>query len=105
MVKIVSKSLGEKYYKQKGYVKEVVDDYCGVIVTNAGAKIKLDQNDLETVIPAIGRKVVVLKGKYKGEEAILKQLNVESFSADIEFVDDGYKKTLPYECFSKKYES
>ena len=105
MVKIVSKSLGEKYYKQKGYVKEVVDDYCGVIVTNAGAKIKLDQNDLETVIPAIGRKVVVLKGKYKGEEAILKQLNVESFCADIEFVDDGYKKTLPYECFSKKYES
>ena len=105
MVKIVSKSLGEKYYKEKGYVKEVVDDYCGVIVTNAGAKIKLDQNDLETVIPAIGRKVVVLKGKYKGEEAILKHLNVESFSADIEFVEDGYKKTLPYEYFSKKYES
>ena len=50
MVKIVSKSLGEKYYKQKGHVKEIVDDYCCIVVTNSGAKIKLDQNHLETVV-------------------------------------------------------
>ena len=50
MVKIVSKSLGEKYYKQKGHVKEIVDEYCCIVVTNSGAKIKLDQNHLETVV-------------------------------------------------------
>ena len=50
MVKIVAKSLGEKYYKQKGHVKEIVDDYCCIVVTNSGAKIKLDQNHLETVV-------------------------------------------------------
>jgi len=103
MVKIVSKSLGEKYYKQKGFVKEIIDDYCGIIVTNTGAKIKLDEKHLETVIPAIGRNVVILKGRHKGEEAVLAKLKVEDFSADLE-LKDGSKKTLPYEHFSKKYE-
>ena len=103
-VKIVTKSLGDKYYKQKGYVKTLVDDYTAVvIVSSTGAKLKLDQSHLETVIPAIGRKVRILNGKYKAEEGVLKELNVEDFSAKIE-LKNGDTVTLLYEHFSKKYE-
>jgi len=44
MVKIVAKSLGDKYYKQKGHIKDLVDPYTGIVVTQSGAKLKLDQN-------------------------------------------------------------
>ena len=103
MVKIIAKSLGDKYYKQKGHIKELVDPYTGIVVTNSGAKIKLDQNHLETVIPAKGRKVVILKGKLKGEVATLHDLNIDEFKADLITMFDE-KITLPYENFSKKYE-
>lgn len=54
VVKIVAKSLGDKYYKKKGYIKELVDDYVGLVVVNdTGAKLKLDQEHLETVIPQV----------------------------------------------------
>ena len=54
VVKIVAKSLGDKYYKKKGYVKELLDDYVGLVVVNdTGAKLKLDQEHLETVIPQV----------------------------------------------------
>lgn len=50
-----------KYYKKKGVVEQVVDRYVGVIsmldADVKGHKLKLDQSQLETVIPAIGGKV------------------------------------------------
>ena len=103
MVKIIAKSLGDKYYKQKGYIRELVDPYTGVVVTNSGAKLKLDQSHLETVIPAKGRTVIILRGKRKGYDGILKDIRVEEFKADIE-ISDGEILTLPYEDFSKKYQ-
>ena len=39
MVKVVAKSLGEKYYKKKGYIKELVDDYVGLVVMNDTGKL------------------------------------------------------------------
>lgn len=109
VVKVITKSLGEKYYKQKGHVRELVDKYTGIIVVSStGAKVKLDQQHLETVIPAVGRRVLILNGKHKGEEAQLEHLIVEKFSADL-LIKSGSSKnetiTLPYEHFSKKCES
>ena len=46
VVKIVTKSLGEKYYKAKGHIKEVVGDdrmAAVVVLNNGGGKVKLDQ--------------------------------------------------------------
>ena len=38
----------------QGYVKELVDDYVALVVLNdTGAKLKLDQEHLETVIPQV----------------------------------------------------
>ena len=108
VVKIVTKSLGDKYYKQKGYVKEVVgDDKLAAIVVliSSGTKIKLDQSHLETVIPAIGRKVLILCGTFKGKEAILTFLDVDHYSARLKVTENGEKISLPYEDFSKLYET
>lgn len=108
VVKIVTKSLGDKYFKQKGYVKEIVGDdkmAAVVVLISSGTKIKLDQSHLETVIPAVGRTVLILCGRYKGKEAILKTLDVDHFCAKLKVVDNGEKISLPYEDFSKLYES
>jgi DNA/RNA-binding protein KIN17 len=44
VVKLVAKSLGEKFYKQKGVVVEVIDKYQGKIkLLETGEKIKVDQ--------------------------------------------------------------
>ena len=37
---MVTKSLGDKYYKKKGWVKEVIDDFAAlVVITETGAKV------------------------------------------------------------------
>ena len=39
-MKVVTKSLGDKYYKKKGWVKEVIDDFAAlVVITETGAKV------------------------------------------------------------------
>merc|ERR1712241_160836 len=104
VVKIVTKSLGEKYYKAKGHIKEVVGDdrmAAVVVLNNGGGKVKLDQSHLETVVPAPDRSVLVLMGKHRGEEAVLKSLDVEKFCAKLKLVETGEKISLPYEHFSK----
>ena len=55
VVKVVTKSLGDKYYKKKGYIKQVVDNFTAVVcMLDSGHTLKLDQAHLETVIPAQG---------------------------------------------------
>ena len=100
-MKITTKSLGEKYYKQKVEVIEVVDRFKALVKSNQdNSKVMLDQNDLETVIPAVGRQVLVLSGKYRGYKAILENLDVENFQASLKLCDKNTLVTLPYEHFS-----
>ena len=55
MIKIITKKLGDKYYKKKGVVVEVKAKYTAVVkLLDSGEKLKLDQTHLETVLPAIG---------------------------------------------------
>ncbi|XP_032077352.1 DNA/RNA-binding protein KIN17 [Thamnophis elegans] len=106
VVKIITKKLGEKYYKKKAVVKEVIDKYTAVVkLTNSGDKLKLDQTHLETVIPAPGKKVLVLNGGYRGNEATLLGINEKSFSATV-LIESGALKGrqvdgIPYEDISK----
>ena len=101
-MKITTKSLGEKYYKQKVEVIEVIDRFKALVQsTQDNSKVMLDQNDLETVIPAVGRQVLVLSGKYRGSIAILEKLDVQNFEARLKLCDKNLLVTLPYEHFSK----
>ncbi|NWI13343.1 KIN17 protein, partial [Crypturellus soui] len=89
IVKIITKKLGEKYHKKKAVVKEVIDKYTAVVkMIDSGDKLKLDQTHLETVIPAPGKKVLVLNGGYRGNEGILESINEKTFSATIT-IDSG----------------
>ena len=106
VVKIITKTLGDKYYKKKGYIKEVIDDFAALVVMNdTGTKIKLDQAHLETVVPQEGREVVILWGEFQGETAILKSIDTDKFCASLRLNSGKYtgdKVKLPYEQFSKK---
>ncbi|XP_070610555.1 DNA/RNA-binding protein KIN17 isoform X1 [Erythrolamprus reginae] len=106
VVKIITKKLGEKYYKKKAVVKEVIDKYTAVVkLANSGDKLKLDQTHLETVIPAPGKKVLILNGGYRGNEATLLGINEKSFSTTV-LIESGALKGqqvdgIPYEDISK----
>jgi DNA/RNA-binding protein KIN17 len=65
VVKIINKKIGEgKYYKQKGVVKAVLssDEFVGDVLLPCGSVLRLDQEDLETVIPKVGGAVLVVNG-------------------------------------------
>lgn len=84
VVKVITKSLGDKYYKKKGVVKDVIDKYEGVIeMIDSGDRIKLDQAHVETVIPNVGRTVKVVNGPYTGATASLLEVNFDSFCCKI----------------------
>lgn len=55
-MKVIHKKL---YYKQKGVVEGVQEQYTAVVrILDSGDKVKFDQAHLETVIPAIGERRV-----------------------------------------------
>ncbi|KAF6723306.1 DNA/RNA-binding protein KIN17 [Oryzias melastigma] len=107
VVKVVTKKLGERYHKKKAVVTEVRDRYGAVVkLIDSGDKLKLDQNHLETVIPApgeppfpsvrvlqvrgangvdrsAGKRVLILNGPYRDTEALLEGIDEKSFSATL----------------------
>ncbi|NWQ99274.1 KIN17 protein, partial [Paradoxornis webbianus] len=106
IVKIVTKKLGEKYHNKKAIVQEVIDKYAAIVrVIDSGHKLKLDQIHLETVIPAPGKKVMVLNGGYIGNEGILESINEKRFSVTITIDSGPFKgrrvKDILYEDVSK----
>lgn len=85
VVKVVTRSLGDMYYKKKGYVRELIDKWtCVVKMLDGGQKLKLDQSHLETVIPAVGRLVRVVNGAYRGSTATLTALNEKDYCVQLE---------------------
>uniref|UniRef100_A0A671XVA4 Kin17 DNA and RNA binding protein n=1 Tax=Sparus aurata TaxID=8175 RepID=A0A671XVA4_SPAAU len=84
VIKVVTKRLGEKYHKKKGVVMEVRDKYAAVVkMIDSGDKLKLDQNHVETVIPAPGKRVLILNGPYRDVEAVLEGIDEKNFSATL----------------------
>ncbi|CAF1397828.1 unnamed protein product [Adineta ricciae] len=84
IVKILTLKLGEKYYKKKGVVIKVENHYQAVIkMLETNMKIRVDQAHVETVIPAIGKRVLIVNGAYRGQEAMLEAIHQESFSVDV----------------------
>ncbi|OAD52574.1 DNA/RNA-binding protein KIN17 [Eufriesea mexicana] len=108
MVKIISKSLGDKYYKSKGIIQSVEkSNFVGKIKLKSPEEvenhvIKIDQEYLETVIPAIGKQIVILWGKYKNMKGVVYKLHIENYSIDVKLDKDNIiVKKLPYEQICK----
>ncbi|MGH0139488.1 UNVERIFIED_CONTAM: hypothetical protein FKN15_035765 [Acipenser sinensis] len=105
VVKVLTKRLVDNYYKKKGLIKDVQEKYTAIIkMVDSGDKLKIDQAHLETVIPAPGKRVLVLNGGFRGSEAILDSIDEKKFTALITLDSGrlkGRKVDIPYEDISK----
>ncbi|CAI5743995.1 unnamed protein product [Peronospora destructor] len=90
VVKVMNKKVGDgQYYKCKGAVKDVEDKFCASVeLLDSGDVLRLDQDDLETVIPKPGRKVKIVNGLGRGCTAKLLNISVADFCARIR-IDSG----------------
>ncbi|KAK3265777.1 hypothetical protein CYMTET_25569 [Cymbomonas tetramitiformis] len=69
-----------------------------------GAVVRVDQAELETVIPNVGGKVRVVNGGYRGEIAKLVSVDMDHFCANLCISgggNDGRTISVAYEDFSK----
>ncbi|OAY74438.1 KIN17-like protein [Ananas comosus] len=110
VVKVMSKTLAEKgYYKQKGVVKRVVDKYVGEIeMLESKHVLRVDQEELETVIPQIGGLVRIVNGAYRGSNARLISVDTEKFCAKVQIEKGVYDgrvlKAVEYEDICKIFQ-
>nr|GEY34020.1 hypothetical protein [Tanacetum cinerariifolium] len=97
VVKVMSKDLADKgYYKQKGVVRKVIDKYVGEIkMIESKHKLRVDQEELETVIPQIGGVVRVVNGAYCGSNARLLSVNTDKFCAKVQIEKGVYLSKKP----------
>jgi len=67
VVKVKHKTLANgKYYNEKGVVQEVEARYVAhVKMLTSGDLLKIDQEMLETVLPALGGRVRIVNGAYR----------------------------------------
>ncbi|CAN4096003.1 unnamed protein product [Withania somnifera] len=107
IVKVMSKALADKgYYKQKGVIRKVIDKYIGEIEMLENKHVlRVDQEELETVIPQIGGFVKIVNGAYHGANGRLSAINTRNFCAKVQIergVYDGkILKAIDYEDISK----
>jgi len=98
VVKVMNKALANgKYYKLKGVVEEVISTYVAQIkMIESGDILRLDQSQLETVIPIIGGKMKIVNGAYRGDTVVLLSLDVDKFSAKVKLVSGPHSgQVLP----------
>lgn len=108
VVKLITKALGDKYYKEKGVVVDVFDKYGARLrLLESGKVVKVDQKHCETVIPAIGKLIKVLNGAYRGSNAYLKSINEDNFCVSLEIASGPLKgrevHKVQYEDISKLF--
>ncbi len=112
IVRIISETFADgKYFKRKAVVAKVIDNYTAEVeVLDSGPKardggdiLRLDQDDLETVIPKeAGKKVRILNGRHRGEKARVEELDKKGCQAVLRLsIDDQLLSGVPYEDFSK----
>jgi DNA/RNA-binding protein KIN17 len=88
IVKILNPDIEDgAFYKQKGVIVNVHDQFIAEIkLLKLDAVVRIDQVELETVLPAIGNDVLFVgKGIYNGLTARLEGIDEKSYSASITF--------------------
>ncbi|CAN0904042.1 KIN17-like protein [Linum grandiflorum] len=69
----------------KGVVKKVIDKYVGEIeMLESKHRLRVDQVELETVIPQIGGLVKIVNGAYRGSNARLLGVDTDNFCAKVQ---------------------
>jgi len=103
IVKVMSPGLKEHgYYKKKARVNKVLDKFIGEVeMLDSGDVIRIDQDELETVVPVPGKTVFVLRGKYKGKKGKVESIDKANYGANIKIEGHDGSVFLEYEYFSK----
>ena len=113
VVKVMSKRLADgRYYKRKAVVEGVVDRYVAQLRTlpggddaRGGDVLKVDQDELETVIPAVGAEVLLVNGRARGARAELLSLDLDAFCASVRLLSGEHAgatlERVEYEDMSK----
>lgn len=113
LVRIVHKTLRDgRYFKRKAAVDELVDDNqttarvtvldSGPDKRDGGDVLELDQDDLETVVPKqTGKRVRILRGRYRGKRATVMELDKNKYRAVLELSDGTRLDRVDYDDFSK----
>ena len=108
VVKVLSPGLKDHgYYKKKGVVVKVLDGgFVGEIEMSGGDVVRVDQEELETVVPGVGKPVMVVKGSLRGKRGTLASIDEARYGALIGGITGGEMEEcfLEYELFSKLYE-
>jgi len=109
VVKITTKAFGERYCGQKGVIIQVRSHFMAMVkVLENGDKLQLNQNDLETVVPGEGRKVMIVNGQYRGNLGKLVRICEDSNSADIRIKKGEHAgitvQKIPFDHLCKLYE-
>jgi DNA/RNA-binding protein KIN17 len=111
LVRIVSKKLADgKYFKRKGVVDRVLDDKftaevevldSGPDKKDGGDILRLDQDDVDTVVPKEGKSVRILNGTGRGKKAKVVSLNPDRYRATLKMEDGTVLEKVDYADFSK----
>jgi DNA/RNA-binding protein KIN17 len=110
IVRVICKKFDRKYFKRKAIVDRLIDKYTADVeildssndAKDGGDILRLDQADLETVIPKeAGKKVRILNGRYRGEKATVVDLNKIDYVGVLKLRDGTIVEKVPYEDFSK----
>jgi len=69
-------------------VRELIGrDRAVVELLDSSERLKLDQSQVETVLPAIGKPVLIVNGTYRGSPAVLLAIDEASFSCSVRLGD------------------
>lgn len=92
VVKVMSRSPAvKKYYNKKGTVRAVEAKYVGEIqMLESGDVLKVDQSELETVIPNLGGLVRIVNGAYRGSNARLLGIDTSKYSVTVQIEKGHY---------------
>eukprot|EP01024_Parvocaulis_polyphysoides_P039388 TRINITY_DN3558_c3_g1_i1.p1 TRINITY_DN3558_c3_g1~~TRINITY_DN3558_c3_g1_i1.p1 ORF type:complete len:412 (+),score=59.45 TRINITY_DN3558_c3_g1_i1:60-1295(+) len=96
IVKIKSESLKKQgFYGKKGVVKQIIDGYVAEIqILDNGSRVRVDQAELETVIPGFGGQVMIVGGTMRGKFGKLVSIKEDQFKAEVEVVKAAEKSQL-----------
>lgn len=104
LVKMINTEVGDgSFHGKKGKILKVLDGYgARVQMIDSKAVLEVDQDDLQTVIPKPGGEVVLLRGPHRGFRAIVKSINIDSFSITATLTESGeHIPNIEYEAVSR----
>jgi DNA/RNA-binding protein KIN17 len=111
IVRVISKKLaGGKYFRRKAVVDRVIDKFTAEVeildsdpdTRDGGDILRLDQDDLETMIPSEGKRVRILNGRGRGKKATVMAVDKDRCKATLKLeADETVLEKIQFEDFSK----